>query len=170
MPHTQNPSDQTINFLRLIRSQNIGPHSFFTLIDLFGSAKAAVENIAEYSLKSGRKTPIKVYPESLALKEIYNCQKIGAKIITFKDEEYSKILREISDPPPVLTTLGDTSLLNRSILSIVGPRNSSFNGCKFAKKIACELNEQGFVIASGMARGIDSSAHQASLEKGTIAV
>ena len=169
-PQPKCPSDTLIDYLRIIRSPNIGPHSFFTLLEFFHSAKAVVENLAEYSLQAGRSKPIKVCPEKEALAEMAKCQKIGAKMISYFDEEYSKLLRQIADPPPILTTLGDASLMDKSSLAIVGPRNSSFNGCKFAKKIAHELGEAGFIVVSGMARGIDSAAHQASLEKGTIAV
>ncbi|MFT5702947.1 MAG: DNA processing protein [Rickettsiales bacterium] len=170
MPQALNPSAQTIDYLRLIRSQNVGPVTFLNLIKIFGSAKSALENIGEYSLRGGKSTKIKVCSEEMAIKELESTHKIGARIINYNDSNYPQLLKEIHDYPPIITVIGDDSLLNRHNLAIVGPRNSSLNGCKFARKIAGELGENGFVIASGMARGIDTSAHLGSINRGTIAV
>jgi DNA processing protein len=121
-------------------------------------------------MRGGLKKPIKLYPESKAREELEKCRKIGADIITFIDHEYPKLLRQIADPPPILTIRGDVSLLNRDIIAIVGPRNASINGCKFARMITEELGNANLVISSGMARGIDTVAHKSSLATGTIAV
>ncbi|MCE3255355.1 MAG: dprA [Rickettsiaceae bacterium] len=161
---------EKLDWLRLCRSQNISRSTFFRLLDIFGSAKEALENVGEYSLKGGREKPIVLCSSEQAEKELNSCDKIGAKIIIHDDASYPKLLREIPDAPPILTIRGDETLLNKNILAIVGPRNASINGCKFARKIAGELGEHGFVVASGLARGIDTAAHLGSIDKGTIAV
>ncbi|MES2677395.1 MAG: DNA-processing protein DprA [Pseudomonadota bacterium] len=165
-----NPHQEKIDWIRLSRSQNIGRSTFFHLLEIFGSAKSALENIGEFSLKGGRDKPIVICSLAEAEKELELTTKIGAEILLYNDQNYPKLLKEIADPPPVLTARGNIELLGKNILAIVGPRNASFNGCKFAKKIAAELGHRGFVVASGLARGIDTAAHQGSIETGTIAV
>ena len=164
------PDQEIIDWLRLSRSQNVGRSTFFHLLKIFGNAKNALENISDYSRKGGRDKPILVFPTSQAEKELELTTKIGAKILLFSDQNYPKLLREILDPPPILTARGDIGLLNKNSLAIVGTRNASFNGCKFAKKIATDLGNAGFVISSGLAKGIDASAHFGALDTGTIAV
>ena len=161
---------EKIDWIRLSRSQNIGRNTFFNLLKFFGSVEVALKNVEEFSLKGGLKKPIKLYPKEKAEQEWENCQRIGAKIVTFIDSEYPKLLKQISDPPPLITVRGNVDLLNQNIIAIVGPRNASFNGCKFAGKIVEELGSAGLVISSGMARGIDTVAHNSSLKTGTIAV
>ncbi|MFT6077343.1 MAG: DNA processing protein [Myxococcota bacterium] len=170
MPHKTNQIQETINWLRLIRSQNIGRSTFFHLLDVFGSAQKALENIGEYSLKGGRSKPIVICSQKDAQKELESLHKIGANILLFKDSEYPQLLKEIPDAPPLITVRGDISLLKRNIIGIVGPRNPSLNGCKFAKKIAGDLGERGLVVASGLARGIDTASHLGSIDSGTIGV
>lgn len=164
MQKPTNPQE-IINYLRLFRSENVGRTTFFNLLKFFGNSQNAIENIGEYKDKK-----IKICPLDTAEKEFENCQKIGAKIIIFSDNSYPKLLAEIPDAPPLITFLGDVSLLDKNILAIVGTRNASINGCKFTQNIASDLGKSGFVIASGMARGIDSAAHKASIKTGTIAV
>jgi DNA processing protein len=170
MHHTTTNHQQTIDWIRLARSQNVGKATFPKLIKIFGNASNALDNIADFSLKGGLSRPIKVYSETQALKEIESCNKAGARIITTDSSEYPRLLKEIADPPPVLTIKGRAELLNKNTLSVVGPRNSSINGCKFSTQIAANLGKRGFVVASGLARGIDTAAHKGSLETGTIAV
>ncbi|RTK92273.1 MAG: DNA-protecting protein DprA [Rickettsiales bacterium] len=166
----QNYSEETIDILRLIRSENVGPKTFYHLIKLFGSASKALDNIAEFSIKGGRSKPIKVYTRALAEKEIADIQKNGASIVTYKDFEYSQLLLQIHDFPPVLTYKGNISLLqSENIVAIVGARNSSINSRHFASNIAKELTEQGYITVSGLARGIDTAVHEANTAK-TIAV
>lgn len=161
---------EKISWIRLCRTQNISKNIFFNLLKIFGNVDEALANVEEFSLKGGLKKPIKIADEKSAILELNNCQKIGAQIICFIEPEYPKLLREIPDPPPIITIRGNSDLLSCDIMSIVGPRNASTNGCKFAGKIATELGKAGLIIASGMARGIDRAAHLGSLESGTIAV
>lgn len=97
-------SDQEkINWLRLIRTENLGPRSFQTLMELYGTAQSALEAIPQLSQNGGEK--IKPISESIALKEIDDLARIGAKIVLACEEKYPSILREIKDFPPVLTAM-----------------------------------------------------------------
>lgn len=154
---------ETINILRLIRSENVGTKTFFTLIKIFGNSKTALENIADFSKRGGRTKPIKIFTEQEAEKELKKLEKAGAKLITYLSKDYSQLLLQIHNPPPILTYKGNIKLLNSDkCLAIVGARNASINGKMLAKKFAEELTQQGYIIVSGLARGIDTAAHQAA--------
>ena len=164
-------SDQEkINWIRLVRSQNISRQNCFELIDFFGSARSALENVVEFYSKKKFQKPIAVCSQQQAEYEFEQTSKFGAKIIIFTDKQYPKLLKEIADPPPLITTKGDISLLNKRVLAIVGPRDCSYNGAKFAKMIASQLGNKNFVISYGLAKGIDAAAHLGSIVTGTIAV
>ncbi|MDA7705456.1 DNA-processing protein DprA [Rickettsiales bacterium] len=140
------------------------------MLKIFNSISLAIDNVSHFARQGGAKKPIIAFDKNLAEKEIAQTHKIGAKITYYCNKSYPKLLREIYDPPPLLTYKGNIEIFNNDILAIAGPRNASFNGKKFAHKIAQDLGNHNIIIASGMARGIDSYAHQGSLEKGTIAV
>jgi DNA processing protein len=159
-----------INWLRLARTHNIGPKTFFKILSLFNSLEEAINNVPHFARRGGAKKPVEALAVELAEKEILITQKNGAQIIPFCDENYPKLLREIYDPPALITCKGNIDIFNNSILAIAGPRNASLNGKKFAYKIANDLGNYNMIISSGMARGIDSYAHQGALKKGTIAV
>ncbi len=161
---------EQVDWVRLSRSRNVSRNIFFHLLEAFDDAGEAIKNLADFSLQVGRDKQIVLCSVEKAEEEIANCHKIGAEILTFRDYRYPKLLREIPDPPPLLTALGNVSLLNKKTLGIVGPRNASYNGCKFARIIAAELGKKNFIISSGLAKGIDTAAHNGSLETGTIAV
>lgn len=163
-------AQEKIDWIRLARSENVGRSTFFRLIKIFGSPKQALEQVSHHAFQGGAKNQTKIYSASEAEKEIEDTRKFGAEIILFCEEVYPKLLREISDPPPILTAKGRIDFLNRDAIAIVGPRNASFNGIIFAKKIARELGENDLIIVSGLARGVDAAAHEASVESGTIAV
>jgi len=157
---------EIINILRLIRSENIGPKTFYSLIKLFGDTATAIDNAQDFSLRGGKSKPIKIFSKSDAEKELELLEKDNAKIITYKSLGYSKLLLEIYDPPPILSYKGNIELLNHNkCVGIVGARNASANGRSFAHKIAADLVEQGYVTVSGLARGIDSTVHQAAISK-----
>lgn len=167
---SQTYSQETINILRLYRSENVGAITFKQLIELFGNASNAIENIAEYSVRGGRSKPIKIYSETDAVQEIEKLNKAGANLLTYKDPQYPELLRHIADFPPVISYLGNASLLNNDkIIAIVGARSASINGKSFASKLSKDLIDNGFVTASGLARGIDTAVHSADCSK-TIAV
>ena len=161
-------SNNLISALRLIRSENIGPRTFFSLIEKFGSAQEALNNIPEIIAKSKRK--IKICSVEAASIEIEKTQKLGVSILSFEDENYPQLLRETYDPAPVLFYKGNIDLLKKDGIGIVGTRNSSANGCAIARKLAEEIGDAGYTTISGLARGVDTEAHKASLATGTIAV
>ncbi|MFK7973889.1 MAG: DNA-processing protein DprA [Rickettsiaceae bacterium] len=166
----RNYSQETIDILRLIRSENVGPRTFNHLIKMFGSAGKALENIADFSLKGGRSKPIKIYSKADAEKEINALHKGEAQLITYRDFNYSQLLLQIPDFPPILSYKGNITLLNcQKIIAIVGARNSSINARTIASNIARELVKEDYITVSGMARGIDTAVHEASGDN-TIAV
>ncbi len=163
-------SEETIDILRLIRSENVGLKTFTHLIKLFGSARMALENIADFSLKGGRSRPIKIFSRSAAEQELEKLARNKAYLLTYKDFNYSQLLLQIHDFPPVISYKGDVKLLNsEKVVAIVGARNSSINCRSFASKISSELVKAGYVTVSGLARGIDTAVAEASGSQ-TIAV
>ena len=161
-------ANQQIDWLRLIRTENIGPVTFYKLLERFGSAGSALEGAVELSAKGGKK--IKPLKEEKAIEEIEKLNQIGGEIITRLDEDYPPLLGSIYDAPPVISLLGNKSLLKKRSIAIVGARNASLNGQKLAKQLASEIGNGGFLISSGMARGVDASAHAGALKTGTIGV
>lgn len=170
----QEPRDvseqERLEWLRLFRTDNIGPITFYQLIQKFGSAREALEALPELSRRGGRKKPLTAPDESLVYQEYKALKKIGGEVLTAQDAAYPLALTATDDAPPILSVIGNAALLNKSCVAIVGARNASLNGKKFATKIARDLGAKNHVIASGLARGIDTAAHQGSLESGTIAV
>lgn len=162
---------EKLGFLRLIRSENIGPRTFFQLMSMYKTAEKALQAAEGMSVRGGRKEPIKICSVEKAEKEIEQCEKIGAQIILHGEKAYPKKLSFIPDPPPVITALGDIHTLQMESIAIVGARNASANGFRMARSMAAQLAEEGYSIISGMARGIDTAAHKGALEKGrTVAV
>ncbi|GAA6212256.1 DNA-processing protein DprA [Hyphomicrobiales bacterium 4NK60-0047b] len=158
---------QRVDWLRLIRSPNIGPITFRDLINHFGSASVAL------SALEGRKfngKHFQISSKDAALREIEMAEKFNASIVALGEKTYPKWLQSIDSAPPLLYIKGHSELGCRPSVGIVGSRNASGAGLKFAAQLARDLNEQGFVITSGLARGIDAAAHSASLYHGTIAV
>ena len=163
-------AQEKINWIRLARSENVGKSTFFRLLKIFGSVSRALDRISDCAVKGGLHRQIKVFSLEEAEKELINSRKMGAEIVTFYEENYPRLLREIPDPSPILTIKGQTEIINRYAIGVVGPRNASFNGIAFARKISAELGENSLVTSSGMARGIDTAAHESSIKTGTIAV
>jgi DNA processing protein len=171
MAVTPPKNDQArIEWLRLIRSENVGPITFFQLINRFGSAGNALEAIPKLARKGGRKRPIALCSVADAEQEFKTAKKLNAEILFYGDSLYPQLLTEIRDAPPILYAKGDTSLFHKPGIAIIGSRNASAGGRRLAQLFAQELGNEGYNIISGLARGIDSSAHQASLHTGTIAV
>lgn len=162
--------NRTIGCLRLIRSENVGPRTFQSLLLIHGTVEKALDAIPQMAAKGGRKKPIKLFSKKDAEKEIENCAKKNAKLITVFDKEYPQLLKHISDYPPVLTVYGNIDVLNNPSVAIVGARNSSANGCSFANNLCMELGRSSIFTVSGLARGIDTASHKGSLDFGTIAV
>ncbi|CEI84824.1 DNA protecting protein DprA [Ehrlichia minasensis] len=149
-----------ISCIRLIRTPNIGPSTFHALVKLYKTCQYTLEVLPNLIKRSNTNDKLyNICSTETAELEIENINKIGGKIITVFDQDYPEVLRHIHDYPPVLTVLGNTSILKEKTIGIVGSRNPSINGKNFAYKLSYELANSGFVIASGLARGIDKSAH-----------
>ncbi len=161
---------EKINWIRLSRTENVGPATFFRLLEIFQDINIAIEKTPEFSQGGGLRKALKLCEQNEVEKELENCHKFGAEILTFLDDDYPRMVREIYDPAPILTVKGNKKLLNRDAIAIVGPRNASFHACKFAEKIAQDLSCHEIVIISGLAKGVDAAAHRGSLEAGTVGV
>ena len=159
-----------IDALRLIRSENVGPATFFTMLHHYGSAGKALEKLPELAKRGGRKKPIKRCEMDVAKQEIENTFALGARFVMYGEEDYPAHLLHIHSPPPVLVMHGSPIWKNAESIGIIGARNASANGCNFAKNVAKNLGEAGYNTVSGLARGIDTFVHHGSLESGTIAV
>ena len=163
------PGRDRLDRLRLIRSRRVGPATFRRLLAEHGSATRALEALPDVAAKAGVKE-YSICPEGVALAEMKAARRLGAEMLCLGDTDYPHALTEVGQAPPVLWSLGDTSLLNRPIVAMVGTRNASSLGARMAAKLAKDLGEAGYVVVSGLARGIDAIAHDASLATGTIAI
>lgn len=161
---------EKLAWLRLIRTENVGPVSFYRLIEAYGSAGKALEKIPALAARGGRSKPLAVPSLDAIEKEYEGLRRIGGDIVTAADEHYPLALSALDDAPPVLSYIGNPALLNKPCIGMVGARNASLNGKKFAEKLARDLGKAGQVVVSGLARGIDTAAHIGALDTGTIAV
>ncbi len=157
------------DWLRLIRSANVGPITFFRLLERCGTAQAALDAMPELSRRGGGKE-IKPASRAAAEREREQLARLGGKLIAWGEPGYPPLLHHIEDPPPLIGVLGHGHLLTKKAIAVVGARNASLNGRKFARNISAALGAGGLMISSGMARGIDAEAHLGSLETGTVAV
>lgn len=162
------PREEQLDWLRLIRTPNVGVITFWELLRRYGSAKKALEALPDLTSRGGK--PLEPYPEAQAYQELESLTKWGARLISRECSEYPRLLKAIEDAPPLLCIRGRIELLQNPILGIVGARNASLNGRHFATRLAKELGHAGYSIASGLARGIDGAVHEGSLETGTIGV
>lgn len=160
---------QRLNWLRLIRSDNVGPASFRDLIAYCGSAAAAIERLPQL-VRSTAKRPLRIHTIEQAEQELEAIDRAGARLIGMGEPDYPQYLRQMLNPPPLVTVFGNTELFSKAPVAIVGARNASATACAFTSQLVRDLGANGFAITSGFARGIDAAAHKASLETGTIAV
>jgi DNA processing protein len=161
---------QRIDWLRLIRSENIGPRTFRALINHYGGARAALDALPGLALRGGAPRPARICSVQEAEREITASAPLGISWLALGEPDYPARLRMIDDAPPVLAVRGDAAVLTRPMVALVGSRNASAAGMKFAERLAHELGQAGFVVVSGLARGIDAAAHRATLASGTVAV
>ena len=162
--------DERIDWLRLIRTTQVGAITFFVLVKRYGSAAAALEELPRLAERAGRAKPPATPSINEIRREIDRAAKLGARYIAACEPDYPESLVAIEDAPPVITVGRDVSLFKRPSVAIVGARNASLNGRRIAAKLAQDLGEAGFVVVSGLARGIDTEAHKAAIAHGTIAV
>ncbi len=160
---------QRLDWLRLIRSENVGPRTFRALINQYAAASKAIENLGDLARRGGR-SDLRIASRAEAEVEMAEAKRHGVRFIAVGEEEYPARLRETEDAPPLLAVRGQISALTRDGIAIVGARNASAAGVRFAAKLARDIGEAGYVIVSGLARGIDSAGHSASLATGTVAV
>lgn len=161
---------QRLDWLRLIRSENVGPRTFRALINHYGGADAALSALPDLARRGGADRPGRVCPPEEAERELRAAERKGIRFVALGEPDYPARLRMIDDAPPLLAVHGTAEVLARPAIALVGSRNASGAGMKFAERIAHDLADAGLVVASGLARGIDAAAHRASLESGTIAV
>jgi DNA processing protein len=160
-----------LDWLRLSRTENVGPVTFYKLLENYGTAAEALDALPELAKRGGRKKPLSAPPVRIIEKEYNRLIKSGGAVITAACNEYPLPLAACSDAPPVFSVLGTrTDLLTRQCIGIVGARNASINGRKMATSLAKQLGAADRTIVSGLARGIDTAAHQGSINSGTIAV
>jgi DNA processing protein len=158
-----------LDWLRLIRSENVGPRTFKTLINHYGGAGAALEALPGL-VRSKQGRDIRLCSQADAEREWDQATRMGIRFVAVGEVDYPVPLRNIADPPPLLSVRGDVSMLSRHCIAIVGSRNASIAGLKMTERLATGLGQAGIIVVSGLARGIDVAAHKASLKSGTIAV
>ncbi|MBX3500386.1 MAG: DNA-processing protein DprA [Alphaproteobacteria bacterium] len=154
--------------LRLARTPRVGPVTFHEMLGHYGSAEAALDALPE--LARTARLDARAVSVAQVQREAADLAGLNGRFIIVGDDDYPAPLAQIADAPPVLSVIGDASLLSRPSVAVVGARNASVNGRRLAAQFAAELGRAGQVIASGLARGIDAAAHEAALSSGTIAV
>lgn len=170
--HPQLPpttEDDRVSWLRLLRSRRVGPSTFRRLLAEHGSAAAALAALPDIARAAGL-TDYTICPAGVAQAEIRAGQAAGATLIAQGNVNYPKALQDLPDAPPLLWVIGDPGVLARPVIALVGARNASSLGIRMARSLAADLAAAGYVIVSGLARGIDTAAHLASLATGTVAV
>lgn len=161
---------QRIAWLRLYRSENVGPATFRDLINHCGSAELALEMLPELAGRGGPLKSVRIASAESAEREIERAERAGARILGIGEPDYPPLLRLTDQAPPLVTIKGSAGAFSPPAAGIVGSRNASMAGIKLARTMARDLGEAGYVTVSGLARGIDTAAHEASVETGTIAV
>ncbi len=159
-----------VAWLRLARTPQVGPVAFRGLLQRFGDAETALDALPVLARRGGRIDPLKITTKADAETEIGALERLSGVILPSCDPQFPEALAALDPPPPVLSVLGDITLLGKPACAIVGARNASATGMRMARQMAQELGEAGYAVVSGLARGIDGAAHQGALQGGTIAV
>lgn len=160
---------ERLDWLRLIRSDNVGPVIFRQLIEHFGSATDALAALPDLAKRGGRKS-FRAYARDDAETELDRLAAVDARLVARCEPGYPAALAAVDDAPPLLAVRGRTEFLDRRGIAVVGARNASANGIRFARQLASDLGGAGLLVVSGMARGIDAAAHRGALSTGTVAV
>lgn len=161
--------EQRVDWLRLIRSESVGPRTFRALVNRYGGAAGALEALPDLARKGGR-LMLRVCTREEALREIEGARRIGARFVATGEPDYPKPLQATDAAPPLICVRGDAAALSRPCVAVIGSRNASAAGLTFAGRLARELGEAGFVIVSGLARGVDAAAHKSAPPGATVAV
>ncbi|AWN48040.1 DNA-protecting protein DprA [Methylobacterium terrae] len=159
---------QRLDWLRLIRSEGVGPRTFRGLVNRFGGAGAALKALPDLAKARGK--PIRVTTKAEAEREIAAAARLGARFVAMDEPDYPLPLQATADAPPMIALRGEAACLKRPAVAIVGSRNASAAGLTFTERLSHALGHEGLVIVSGLARGIDARAHKAALQAGTVAV
>lgn len=169
-PRTILSDAQRIDWLRLIRSENVGPRTFRHLVNRTGSATAALNALPDFARRGGAARSGRICSHDEAAGELEAARKAGISLVAPGEHGYPPRLAMIDDAPPLLAVRGEREALMRPMIAIVGSRNASGAGLKFTQTLTVDLAAVGFAIVSGLARGIDHAAHRASVASGTVAV
>ena len=161
--------DDRFSWLRLLRSRRVGVSTFHRLMAEHGTAQNALAALPEVARKAGLDA-YEICPAGVIDAELKAAKAASARLLCLGDAAYPKLLAELADAPPLLWAIGNPDLLERPAVAIVGARNASSLGTRMARALAKDLGGHGFCIVSGLARGVDTAAHLAALETGTIAV
>jgi DNA processing protein len=162
--------EQLIDWLCLIRSENVGPRTFRELINRYGGARAALEALPSLAARSAQGRLIRIADRAEIITEIERSRALGVRFLAMSDPDYPPLLREIDSAPPLIAVRGDVRIFRRPSVAIVGSRNASAAGLAFTERLAYGLAREDYVVVSGLARGVDAVAHRASMDGGTIAV
>lgn len=163
-------TEERIDWLRLSRAENVGPITFHRLIERFGSAKVALSALPDLARRGGRSAPLRVPAQRDMEAEARRMERAGIGLVAACEPAYPEALAALDDAPPLLTHQGHLHLLRRPAVAVVGARNASLAGRKMAERLAADLAAAGFLVVSGLARGIDTAAHGGALDGGTAAV
>ena len=161
--------EDLVDRLRLLRTPGVGPVTFRQLFIRFGTAAAALAALPDLARRGGGKAPA-VRSRDEAEREITRVERLGARFLALGQGLYPQLLAELADAPPVIIAKGNLNLLDKQSVAIVGARNASAAACRFARALAYDLGQRDNVIVSGLARGIDTAAHDGSLETGTVGI
>jgi DNA processing protein len=156
--------------LRLARTENVGPVTFQQMMGRFGSAARALEALPDLARRGGRAAGLKSCTVTEAERELEAGAALGARLLAAGEPDFPPLLAALDPPPPVIWALGHAALLSKPSVAVVGARIASAGGQRFARQLALELGQAGYVVVSGLARGIDGAAHEAALQTGTAAV
>jgi DNA processing protein len=163
-------AETKLDWLRLIRSDHVGPRTFRALLGHYGGARAALEALPDLARRGGAAGAGRIYSRENAERELAAMQALGVALLAISEAAYPQRLAMIDDAPPLVAVRGNLAVLGLPMVAIVGARNASAAGVRFAERLARELGEAGFAVVSGLARGIDAGAHRGSLASGTVAV
>lgn len=161
---------QRLAWLRLARTETVGPVAFDHLLTRYGTPERALSALPDLSRKGGRAVPLTLPPREVIERELEVGEKLGARLICGCEPDFPPRLAALDPPPPVIWARGRAELLSQPSIAIVGARIASAAGQRFARNLAADLGTSGYVVVSGMARGIDGAAHEGAMTTGTVAV
>ncbi|MEM9577113.1 MAG: DNA-processing protein DprA [Pseudomonadota bacterium] len=161
--------DEQFSRLRLLRSRRVGITTYKRLLTEHGTAQNALAALPEVARAAGVET-YEVCPVAVVQAELNAARAAGARLVMQGSDAYPPLLDELDDAPPFLWVIGAAELLSKPMISLVGARNASSLGTRMARNLARDLGAAGYVVVSGLARGVDAAAHTAALPTGTIAV